>query len=354
MDYTQDEVRAGSRAGQAFKRLVLTLVVLGLLGAVAFLLSQLNARTFSVGMQDGQLVVMKGRMLPIGSEPYRPIDPVLAQTYAPIDVGGMVPTPLLGQKFNERDELDRAVFSVLESLARPRVTADNPEELEKGLYFLERAERLSGISADQRGSLKGMRAEVAFYQARMKMDQARRLLEDALGELKLAAGSNTRHARSANQMISTVEPPTHVLADALRRAVYTLSEPPPQPIQVPQPAVPAPVAVPAPAAPQPPLAQEAPPSPPAPAPTPAAEANAAEPSKLKASRAKDTGTLLLTTETGADVLIDGKAMGKTPDVGTITLPTGSHQLEVRVGDRFFKKLVVIRPGEATKVTAELD
>ena len=51
---------------------------LRLLGAVGFLLSRLNARTFTLQQQDGKLLVMKGRMLPLGAEPYRPSDPALA------------------------------------------------------------------------------------------------------------------------------------------------------------------------------------------------------------------------------------------------------------------------------------
>ena len=86
MSSTSDSL--GRRAGRAFTRLVVTLVVLGLIGAVGFLLSQLNARTFTLQPQDGKLLVMKGRMLPVGSEPYRPSDPVLAAAYAPIDLLG--------------------------------------------------------------------------------------------------------------------------------------------------------------------------------------------------------------------------------------------------------------------------
>ncbi|HET9158923.1 MAG TPA: hypothetical protein VFN91_19775 [Myxococcaceae bacterium] len=86
MSSTSDSL--GRRAGRAFTRLVVTLVVLGLLGAVGFLLSQLNARTFTLQVQDGKLLVMKGRMLPVGAEPYRPSDPALAAAYGPFDLLG--------------------------------------------------------------------------------------------------------------------------------------------------------------------------------------------------------------------------------------------------------------------------
>jgi hypothetical protein len=66
MSSTSDSVRPPRR--RAFTRLVVTLLVFALLGAVGFLLAQLNARTFTLQQQDGKLLVMKGRMLPVGSD----------------------------------------------------------------------------------------------------------------------------------------------------------------------------------------------------------------------------------------------------------------------------------------------
>ncbi|MFL5321079.1 MAG: IF-2 protein, partial [Myxococcaceae bacterium] len=74
----------GSRATRALIRLVTVVGVIALLGAVGVLLSELNARTFTVEAQDGRLVVMKGRHLPVSAEPYQPDDASLADTYAPI------------------------------------------------------------------------------------------------------------------------------------------------------------------------------------------------------------------------------------------------------------------------------
>ena len=130
----------GSRAMRAFTRLVVTLVVLALGGAVAFLLSQLNARTFTLEVESGNLLVMKGRMLPWGAAPYRPGDVGLVDTYAPIPLEGRdVPQSVLMQRFTERDELDRALFSQLEALAKPRIASDEPQRIERGVYYLRRA-----------------------------------------------------------------------------------------------------------------------------------------------------------------------------------------------------------------------
>lgn len=220
MSSTSDSL--GRRAGRAFTRLVVTLLVFALLGAVGFLLSRLNARTFTVQQTDGKLIILKGRMLPLGADPYRPSEPALAAAYAPIDLMGGSAAGLDGAKFEERDALDRALFGFLEGLARPRLVSDDPAVLSQGLAALGRMQKLGGISDEQRKTLKGLESEVAFFQARSKLDQARRDIADAVTQLRLAADSGGRHARPAHRMLAAVEPSAAALEEALRRAVYTL------------------------------------------------------------------------------------------------------------------------------------
>lgn len=220
MSSTSDSL--GRRAGRAFTRLVVTLVVLGLIGAVGFLLSQLNARTFTLQQQDGKLLVMKGRMLPMGSEPYRPSEPALAAAYAPFDLLGGAAAGLDGARFEERDAMDRALFQFLEGLARPRLVSDDSAVLSQGLVALGRMQKLGGVTDEQRKTLRSLESEVAFFQARTRLDQARRDIAEAVTQLRISADSGTRHARAAHRMLAAVEPAATTLGEALRRAVYTL------------------------------------------------------------------------------------------------------------------------------------
>jgi hypothetical protein len=241
----------GSRILTFFKRLILTTLVVGLAGATVFLLSQINAKTFSLENRDGKLVVLKGRMMPTGAEPWTPADAALADAYAPIELVGTSPMGVINVKYEDRDSLDRALFGVLEGLARPRVNSEEPKLLDEGLYYLRRAEKLAGLTDEQRLTLKKMRSDVAFYTARKRLEDGQKQIEEALAQLKLASGVESRHSRAANQMISAVEPEAKALAEALRKAVNTLSAPPaPEPVRpAPVPAVaPAPAPAPAPAA----------------------------------------------------------------------------------------------------------
>jgi hypothetical protein len=219
----------GRRATSAFTRLIVTLLVLGLGAAVAFLLSQLNARTFSLTQENGQLVVMKGRLLPTGAAPYQPGDARLADAYAPLAVEGRDVSSLVERKFTERDELDRALFPLLEMLAQPKVQSDDPAVLDKGLYYLRRAELLTGLTEEQRRSLGAMKTEVAFFQAKQKLEEARRGVTEALAQLKLAADTRNRNTQRANQMLTTVGPAALALERALRAVDASFDEPGPPP-----------------------------------------------------------------------------------------------------------------------------
>jgi hypothetical protein len=211
-----NQPKFGTRLFRAFRNLVVLSLVVGAAGAAIYALSLLNSRTYSLEVRSGQLVVLKGRMMPTGAEPWYPSDPVLADTYAPIDLQGNTALAVVNKKYQERDELDRALFSVLQLLAAPRIASDVPKDLEQGLVYVRRAERLSGLSEDQRTSLKKMQVDLAFFLARVRLDDARRQLEEALAQLKLAAESDSRHKEEAGLMLMAVEPQVRLLAGTLR------------------------------------------------------------------------------------------------------------------------------------------
>jgi hypothetical protein len=106
--------------------------------------------------------------------------------------------------------------------------------------YLRRAEKLKGLTGEQLLSLKAMKTDVAYYTARRKLEDGQRQVEEALAQLKIAADTDNKHARSANQMIVAVEPQARALAEALRTAVNSLSAP--APVAAPPAPVPAPVA----------------------------------------------------------------------------------------------------------------
>lgn len=216
----------GQRAKRAFRRLLYTLLFLALVAAVLYLLSERNARTYTLKAQSDSLVVLKGDFLPIGAHPYRPADPALSQAYAPFPLSGSSPGELDGKAFTDRDEMDRALFSFLDRVARANLDSDDPLQLQRGLQAIQRADGLPGLRAEQRETLKRLKEEIAYFMAKNHLEDARRLVDAGLEQLRTASASKSRHARSASQMLMEVEPAAKALSEALRRAVHSLSEPP--------------------------------------------------------------------------------------------------------------------------------
>ena len=102
---------------------------------------------------------MKGYLLPAGRQTFKTSDPALAQAYAPI----VLPpgkAPPAEQSFDERGALDQALYDLLAGWARDDIGSGDPGRLERGLGYVERAERLGGVSQVQRQDLAALRGRV--------------------------------------------------------------------------------------------------------------------------------------------------------------------------------------------------
>jgi hypothetical protein len=174
----------GERGGVAVRAAV-GLVVLALLGAVGFLGSEVNHRRYRLAVEDGQLLVERGRMLPVGFEAYLPAEEALRAAYAPIALppGVSVDTTVV---HGERGDLDRALFDVLVAWADARLAAPGDEAMHAATSYLARAELLPGLSEDQRHRLHGLRGELSYRHGLARIADAMSQLEQAREELLVA------------------------------------------------------------------------------------------------------------------------------------------------------------------------
>ena len=164
---------------QTAQRLLALLVIMALVGAVLWLLSQVHAKTFAVEQHENELWVMRGRELPAGFTPYRPTDKVLAQAYAPIVLVGDSAGELLNAPFDDRDALDQALFRTFKSWIETRLESEDAERLAQAIKMLKRAELLTGVSAEQREQLKDLKAKGAYVEGRARLEEAEVALREA-------------------------------------------------------------------------------------------------------------------------------------------------------------------------------
>src|ERR1700750_2946675 len=72
------------RSGGGLKRFAVTVLVLGLLGAVLWLASERHQRHYSWTVENGKLVISRGRFFPTGQSPIAAEDPQQGPVYGPI------------------------------------------------------------------------------------------------------------------------------------------------------------------------------------------------------------------------------------------------------------------------------
>jgi hypothetical protein len=181
------------------------LVAVGLALAVAWLLAERNARQWWLVPEDGKVVVKKGILFVTGKAAFQSADPETARTYAPIvpPPGASVPPET---SYDDRADLDQALFEWLARWAREDIQSQQMERMERARGFLQRASRLGGISPAQREQLRGLQAETAFQEAVGHLQEGANALRRALEGLKLAAEARGPVAAEAAALEKSLEP----------------------------------------------------------------------------------------------------------------------------------------------------
>jgi len=198
-------------------RLFLGVVVLGLAAATLYLLAERNSRFYYLVQEGERLVVYRGAWLPSGKRPYLPDDAHTAAIYAPIDLPpGAGPFP--ERRFDERQDLDRALFAILADLAMERIRSEDEARVQEGLLLVERAGRLPGITGEQAKMLRTMHAELAFFEGRAHLERALIELRQSREKLERATEASSGRGRSSLVLLRTVVPATEALTRALHRA----------------------------------------------------------------------------------------------------------------------------------------
>ncbi|MEY2667555.1 MAG: hypothetical protein RJA59_193, partial [Pseudomonadota bacterium] len=233
-----DEKRPAPR-----RRSVLPLLLaVGLAVAVAWLLAERNARQWWLVAEDGKVVVKKGVFFPAGKAAFQSADPEATRTYAPLPVPPGMSAPAAEVAYDDRAELDQALFDLLARWAREDIQSQQMERMERARGHLSRASRLAGLSPAQREQLRALQAETAFQEAVGHLQEGANALRRALEGLKLAAEARGPVAAEAAALEKSLEPVStatgQLMLEASRFAAERYRAAPPAPA-APAPGVPA-------------------------------------------------------------------------------------------------------------------
>jgi hypothetical protein len=176
--------------------MVTGLLILALVGAVLYLLSDRNSRTYFIVPVDGNLVVKKGRFLPLGESELQSTDPMLASAYGPIKIPKFA-AQQNKESFAERAELDQALADRLISWSRTFVERDNSTAVRQAVVLLERVALLPVTNMQQKAQLEELYREVAFFQGRESLRAAQAALTESLNYFQRAKEAKSKIANRA-------------------------------------------------------------------------------------------------------------------------------------------------------------
>lgn len=148
-------------------------------GGVAYGLSWLNARRYYLIVDSTEVRVGKGRMLPVGYDPFVPNDPALLKAYKAFPLPGGLRLQAGEQKLEDRVELDQALFRILNDAANFSLAKDNARTPVLLATYLERLRALPGINAEQRGGVEQLARDALFVEARGHYNEGLQLLQQA-------------------------------------------------------------------------------------------------------------------------------------------------------------------------------
>jgi hypothetical protein len=231
------------RSGGGLKRFAVYVLVLGLLGAVLWLASERNQRHYSWTVENGKLVISKGRFFPTGQSPITAEDPQLGSVYGPIPVpqGAKV----ADQEFEDQTALDRALFDLVVPWARADVQKGDEPAMAEANSLADRVGALPGLTPDQFRALSGVRNELSYASARGELAQAAKLVLSARRKLEAVNQSGSEHALEAGPVVRELAGVQEALEQAVQGRAANIfgsrqasSSAPPPPAQA-QPSTPA-------------------------------------------------------------------------------------------------------------------
>ncbi len=200
--------------GRFFTGLLVFCLVCALGAAVAYLLAERNQRHFRMRNQGGIVFIERGRLLPIGYEPFAPDAKDLQSAYAPIKVPAGEKVDEV-ESFDDRVELDRALFSLLAGWARARLQASDAESFDMASSYVNRCSLLPGLSEEQRSELKSLRADLAYRNGKRLAYAIADDFDKAVAELKLALELGTSRPSDADAWVTQMNKWAHDYRAAL-------------------------------------------------------------------------------------------------------------------------------------------
>ncbi len=176
-----------ARSPSRWTRFFVVLVLLGAVAGGGYFASWLNAKRFFLIVDRTEVRVAKGRMLPVGEEPFIPRDPGLRRAYERFPLPGGMGVPRGKTQFSDRVELDQALYRLLKDATEFTIASGTARAPELTARYLKQIKALPGVSVEQQVELMRLGRDAQYVEAVGHLRQGLKRLKTAQ---KLFEGSS--------------------------------------------------------------------------------------------------------------------------------------------------------------------
>jgi hypothetical protein len=194
-----------AKRGIRWGRMFWTLVILALIGGGLYASSWFNARRYFLLVGESEVRVAKGRMLPIGHEPFIPQEIDLRRAYQSFPLPSGIKVPRGETMFSDRVELDQALFRLLKDAIAFSLMEDNRRTPELVQLYMKQIKSIPGTSVAQQLELAQLERDSQYVEARQQLGDAIKNLKEASRLFRESARGQGGHERDGDTRAQTIE-----------------------------------------------------------------------------------------------------------------------------------------------------
>lgn len=198
------------------------MLLLVLLGAGLYGASWLNARRYYLVVGPTDVRVGRGRMLPMGHDPFVPTEPTQRKAYRTFPLPGGLTVERGERSFFDRVELDQQLYDLLVRSLEHTLAANNARTPELSVAYLEQLRALPGLNVEQRGRVDALGQQAIFVEAKALEAQAVAALQQAIEKFEVSAKGGAPVATEARARAAALT----ALLQRLRGEAVLLVPPP--------------------------------------------------------------------------------------------------------------------------------
>jgi hypothetical protein len=231
---SEDEPVKAPKKKIRWKRILFFVAFVGIAAGIAYGMSWLNARTYYIVVDRTEVHVAKGRMLPVGHDPYIPPNPALIKAYRKFTLPSGMNLERGERKLDDRVEVDQALYLILREAAQLSLSKDNARTPKLVASYLEHLRALLGTSAQQQAEVAQLGRDALLVEARGNLEQGVKLLQAAADQfVESAKGNDVARSFQTKTQVNRIQEALRVIKVGIPERLPAATDPVVRPTETP-------------------------------------------------------------------------------------------------------------------------